>query len=65
MFSFDGECVYEDLRCLRNKTNMPEENKFGFTLTFSYRVNNKAKYENRSHNPILFLTKRIIFRVGG
>ena len=26
MFSFDGECVYEDLRCLRNKTNMPEEN---------------------------------------
>ena len=25
MFSFDGECVYEDLRCLRNKTNMPEE----------------------------------------
>ena len=25
MFSFDGECVYEDLRCLRNKINMPEE----------------------------------------
>ena len=25
MFSFDGECVYEDLQCLRNKTNMPEE----------------------------------------
>ena len=25
MFSFDGECVYGDLRCLRYKMNMPEE----------------------------------------
>ena len=25
MFSFDGECVYEYLRCLRNKMNMPKE----------------------------------------
>ena len=44
MFSFDSECVYEDLRCLRNKTNMPEEKQIWIPLTFSYRVNKKKKY---------------------
>ena len=34
MFSFDGECVYKDLRCLRNKTNMPEEKQIWISSNF-------------------------------
>ena len=34
VFSFDGECVYEDLRCLRNKTNMPEEKQIRISSNF-------------------------------
>ena len=34
VFSFDGECVYEDLRCLRNKTNMLEEKQIRFSSNF-------------------------------
>ena len=45
MFSFDGECVYEDLQCLRNKTNMPEEKQIRISSNLSYRVNNKTKYD--------------------
>ena len=34
VFSFDGECVYEDLQCLRNKTNMPEEKHIRISSNF-------------------------------
>ena len=34
MFSFDGKCVYEDLRCLRNKTNMPDEKQIRISSSF-------------------------------
>ena len=34
MFSFDGECAYEDLRCLGNKTNMPEEKQIRISSNF-------------------------------
>ena len=34
MVSFDGECVYGDLQCLRNKTNMPEEKQIPISSNF-------------------------------
>ena len=34
MFSFDGEGVYNDLRCLGDKTNMPEEKQIRISSNF-------------------------------
>ena len=45
MFSFDGECVYEDLRCLRNKTNMPEEKQIRISSNFFLPCKQQTKYE--------------------
>ena len=45
MFSFDGECVSEDSHASVIKRTCPKRNKFGFPLTFSYRVNKKTKYD--------------------
>ena len=44
MFSFDGECVYEDLRCLRNKTNMLEEKQIQISSYFFLPCKQETKY---------------------
>ena len=44
MFSFDGECIYGDLRCLRNKINMPEEKQIWVSSNFSLSCQQETKY---------------------
>ena len=38
------ECRYEDLRCLRNKTNMPEGEPIRISYTFSQTCKQETKY---------------------
>ena len=44
MFSFDGECVNGDLRCLCNKTNMPEEKQIRISSHFFLPCKQETKY---------------------
>ena len=44
MFSFDGECVYGDLRCLRNKTNVLEEKQIRISSNFVLPCKQETKY---------------------
>ena len=44
MFSFDGECVYGDLQCLFNKTNMPEEKQIWISSNFFLPYKQETKY---------------------
>ena len=44
MFSFHGEYVYGDLRCLRNKTNMPEEKQIRISSNFCLQCKQETKY---------------------
>ena len=45
MFSFDGECVYEDLQCFRNKTNAPEEKQIRISSYFFLPCKQETKYD--------------------
>ena len=45
MFSFDGECVYEDLRCLCNKTNMPKEKQIRISSNSFLSCKQEMKYD--------------------
>ena len=45
MFSFDGECVYEDLQYLRYKTNIPEEKQIRISSNFFLLFNQETKYD--------------------
>ena len=45
MFLFDVECVYEDLGCLRKKTNMPEEKQVQIFSNFF--LQSSSSYHNR------------------
>ena len=45
MFSFDGKCVYEDLRCLCNKAIIPEEKEIGISSNFFLPCNKKTIYD--------------------
>ena len=44
MFSFDGEWVYEDLRCHHNKTNVPEEKQIGISSYIFLPSKQETKY---------------------
>ena len=45
MFSFDGQCVYGDLRCLSNKTNMPKEKQIRISSNLFLPYKQEMKYD--------------------